>query len=355
MRFVAAIGITSVLLTPALLAQSGAGRAVAAENFYLDVAHPVLVPLESSQITVRLKLDAPLQTGAAQVVSGGAAGASDDFKLRYRIDNWRILEKGAMGQLVPVTGTRDVATFTAPAAKPSQGFVTLSVDLIPLFAGTAKVTLITRIAITDDETTFMLDVPALKISGERYSATGEASPIERALANLPFEQRAAIQGRMIAAGSASGTNLDLVISKSRALYSDTDDATTILIQLPPIASGAGRGSAAPVMPAMDAAVSIVFKGRSTGTFSIDMDKKDNKNAATITRPGGEGFVGGHGRYVTDSGTKRLEMDCRSCSITIDKYDAQWVSGRVSTDVSLFRQDEVIIGRLVGRFKVPVAK
>src|SRR4029434_169277 len=141
---------------------------------------------------------------------------------RYRIDNWRILETGAMGQLATITAARDVATFTAPAVRPAQGYVTLSVDLLPKFTGTAKVTLIVRIAITDDETTFMLDVPALNISGERYSANGEASSIEQVLANLPPEQRAALQARMQAAGAAAGANPNIVIQKSRALYSDRD-------------------------------------------------------------------------------------------------------------------------------------
>jgi len=324
---------------PSLSAQDG-DVAQKAENFYLEVARPVVTPLQSSAVSIRLYYAG--ENFERNVAAGGAAS----FTKNYAITNWRILEKGDVGQITSTTG--DQALFTAPSKKPAQGFVTVAVDLVPKTPKHPKVALLGQIAITEEENTFLLEVGGLGIKGERYIlGSGENSQLAGVVARMTPAQQAMVAERM----KQKGVDAGAALKKARAFYSRNDDATTVLIEIPRVSQQAGT-----VSMQEQGIVTITFKGHGPGTFQVMPNKDpDNKNMVGIVRPGGQQFVAGHEAWVPrGDGTKELHIDCPGCRITVDAYDDKFVQGSVNSEMLHFVGEHAISGRLIGKFKVPLA-
>jgi hypothetical protein len=136
------------------------------ENLFINIDKTLLEPQESARLSIGMLVysDNTIPGDETPKLETPDEEILPPENQLYRATNWKILQGG--GNLVGIDDTTQ--TYTAPAKMPPDKIAVVSVDLLPKMPMLPKVILVQTIYLAENETAFVLNMPAIGIINDKY-------------------------------------------------------------------------------------------------------------------------------------------------------------------------------------------
>ncbi len=258
----------------------------------------------------------------------------------YKAVNWKILQGG--GNLVGIDATTQ--TYSAPAKLPADKIAVISVDLQPLLPNLPKVILLQTIYFAENETAFVLNMPAAGIVNQKYVSKldgGAKLPVvsPQAAKNLPPNIRQQLEEAQKKMEQQSmDMNLTAMTSNAFAYFDKEKGFTAIRFSELGLQRTNGKTSQA---VGKDATLTFNFKGKGAGSYDLGEDQT------------GLGFFRVNAQKGYGCGDTQSETEKYPCKgkIVITEVDAKFVKGTVRATVFTSVGKKIFSGSIYGKFKV----
>ncbi len=330
---IAAAQITRKQAVDEVIAKKGA-------NLFIDADKTLLEPRENTRISIKILVyPKPIEgDDTPKLILPTEMDLEPNSASPYKATNWKILQ--GVGNLIAIDETTE--TYAAPAAIPITKSALISVDLIPQLPNLPKVVLLQTIYFTENETAFVLNMPALGILGNKYVSkldTGAKVPgiDPRAAQKLP----PAVRKQMEEAAKkmehqSMEMDLSALTSNTSAIYDKVQLFTTMRFTgLEAEMKQGTRVSSPPEQPVL----TFNFNGNALGTYKLE----ENKTGLGFFFPTrNQGFGCG------DQQSTQQDLPCHG-TITITSLVGKIMKGTIRTTVFTSVDDKIYRGSLTGKF------
>lgn len=244
----------------------------------------------------------------------------------YKTTNWRILDGG--GNIITDQNT---ATYTAPSYAPKDKKMVISVDLEPLSPNLPKIQLLKTIYFVENETAVTLHIPSIGIMNAKFTNNTNGGVGNLAKGNIPQVAYDAAKSK--------GYDLNTLTSNAMIIYDPSQGLSIIRFSSLTLEAIDTYGSKE--MHQSMATLAISFRGRGTGTFSLD-----NKEVGLIMYLASMKKGCGCGK---DAAQLDEKYDCNG-KVIITKDNGKEVEGKFNA--TIFTDDglNIVKGRIQGKFK-----
>lgn len=319
-------------------AQKGLDKAFAdkAADLFLEADKTLLEPGENARLSIVavLRNDPNDENPNGKPYSETVLPPNNSI---YKASNWRIMQGG--GNLVGIDETTQ--TYTAPAKFSTEKYAVISVELNPLRANLPKITLLQTIYFSENETSFVLNMPAIGIINSKYISKldkGATTPkIVDVPKNIPPELRAKLEAAQKEYKS-NPIDLNAISSNAVAIYDANQNFTAI--RFSELGAAMTNGKINQTI-GKEAILAFNFNGKTTGSFQIGEEKT------------GLGFFVTQAQQGFGCGDTQSDTEKYPCSgtIKITEADAKFIKGTVRVIVFTSVDDKIFRGTFYGKFKV----
>lgn len=258
----------------------------------------------------------------------------------YKASNWRIVQGG--GNLVGIDETTQ--TYTAPVKFSTEKYAVISVELTPLHPNLPKITLLQTIYFSENETSFVLNMPAIGIINSKYISKLDKGTTTPKIVDIPKNIPADVRAKLEAAQKdykANPIDINAISSNAVAIYDKDQDFTAI--RFSELGAQMQDGKINSVI-GKDAILAFNFRGKGVGSYQIGEEKTGLGFFVTQARVG-------FGCGDTESDSEKLP--CNGI-VKITEVDAQFIKGVVRVTVFTSVEDKIFRGTFYGKFKAKKA-
>ncbi len=314
------------------------GKAIAekAADLFLEADKTLLEPNE----TARLSIVAVLRNDPNDENPNGKPYSETILPPNnsiYKATNWRIVQGG--GNLIGIDETTQ--NYTAPTKLPADKTAVISVDLIPQRPNLPKITLLQRIYFSENETAFVLNMPAIGIINSKYISKLDKGATTPKIVDIPKNIPADVRAKLESAQKEYKSNpIDLnAISSNSVAYYDKEQGFTA-IRFSELGAAMQDGKINKTV-GKDAILAFNFNGKEKGAYQIGEEKTGLGFFVTQAQTG-------FGCGDTQSDTEKYP--CRG-TVTITEVTPNFMTGTVHAVVYTSVEDKIFRGTFYGKFKV----
>lgn len=257
----------------------------------------------------------------------------------YKSMNWRIVQGGR--NLIGIDATTE--TYSAPSKLPPDKIAVVLVDLQPLIPNLSKVTLLQTIYFSENETAFVLNMPAAGIVNNKYISilnSGAKIPTvsaQTAKSLPPNVRRQFEEAQKRMEQQSIDMNLTAMTSNAFAYYDKEKGFTAIRFSELGLQKQNGKANAV----SKEATLTFNFNGSGVGSYEIGKDQT------------GLGFFRFVAQKAYGCGDTQSETEKYPCdgSVMITETDEKYVKGTVRVSVFTSVGQKIFRGNFYGKFKV----
>lgn len=328
----------TLVLCQVLFAQKGLEKAFAdkAADLFLEADKTLLEPGENARLSIVavLRNDPNDENPNGKPYSETILPPNNSI---YKATNWRIVQGG--GNLVGIDETTQ--TYTAPPKFSTEKYAVISVELIPQRPNLPKITLLQTIYFSENETSFVLNMPAIGIINSKYISKLDAGATVPKVVNVPKNLPADVRAKLEEAQKQSASqnvNVNAISSNAVAYYDAKQGFTAIRFSELGAAMTDGKINKT---TGKDAILAFNFNGKSIGSYQIG--EKDTGLGFFVTQA-----QMGFGCGDTHSDTEKYPC---SGNVTITEVDQKFIKGTVRVTVFTSVEDKIYRGIFYGKFRV----
>ncbi|MBX7170046.1 MAG: hypothetical protein K1X72_03740 [Pyrinomonadaceae bacterium] len=330
--------ILTFVLLQVSFAQKGLDKAITdkAADLFLEADKTLLEPGESAKLSIIavLRNDPNDENPNGKPYSETVLPPNNSI---YKASNWRIVQGG--GNLFGVDETTQ--TFTAPAKFSTEKYALISVELAPLRPNLPKITLLQTIYFSENETSFVLNMPAIGIINSKYISKLDKGATMPKIVDVPKNIPPEIRAKLEAAqkeNKANPIDLNAISSNAVAIYDKDQDFTAI--RFSELGAQMRDGKINQTIE-KEAVLAFNFNGKEVGNYQIGEEKT------------GLGFFVTQAQQGFGCGDTQSDTEKYPCSgtIKITQVDPKFIKGTVRVTVFTSVEDKIFRGNFYGKFKV----